>query len=75
MDREIEPQDGDNESYDEYNEIEEDPYTKEELLPQPTVSALIIQTYLKQPKLNGGKSMNRISSTGNINKISSFRLK
>ena len=56
-------QEDDEESYEEYNEIEDDEYVEDDNLPVPTVSSL------------NNKNLHSLPDTENMNKISSFRLK
>ena len=56
-------QEDDEESYEEYNEIEDDEYVEDDNLPVPTVGSL------------NNKYLHSLSDTENMNKISSFRLK
>ena len=56
-------QEDDEESYEEYDEIEDDEYAEDDTLPAPTVSSL------------NNKNLYYPPDTKNTNKISSFRLK
>ena len=56
-------QEEDEESYEEYDKIEDDEYAKDDNLPTPTVTSL------------SNKKLHSLPDTENTNEISSFRLK
>ena len=56
-------QEEDEESYKEYDELEDDEYAEDDNLPVPTVSSL------------NNKHLHNLPDNENMNKISSFRLK
>ena len=68
-------QNKDEESYEEYDDIEDEEYAEDDTLPTLTVSSLKNNVNLASPKMNTGISAINISDTENMNKISSFRLK